>query len=85
MFFKLDALKIFENFTGKHLCWSLFLVILLKRDSHTGVSCKICKIVKNNFFTDHLRWLLLIILLVGFSHIFALKNHAFEMLLSRGD
>ena len=24
MFFKIDALKNFANFTGKHLCWSLF-------------------------------------------------------------
>ena len=35
----------FANFTGKHLCWSLFLIkfqvfrpaTLLKRDSNTGV------------------------------------------------
>ena len=25
MFFKIDVLKSFANFTGKHLCWSLFL------------------------------------------------------------
>ena len=35
MFLKIGALK---NFTGKHLCWSLFLIKpLLKRDSNTGV------------------------------------------------
>ena len=28
MFFKIGVLKIFANFTGKHLCWSLFLVKL---------------------------------------------------------
>ena len=28
MFFKIDALKNFANFTGKHLCWSLFLIKL---------------------------------------------------------
>ena len=45
MFFKIGALKIFSNFTGKHLCWSLFLIklqprrseTLLKRDSNTVV------------------------------------------------
>ena len=45
MFFKLGVLADFAIFTGKHLCWSLFLiklkvfraVILLKRDSNTGV------------------------------------------------
>ena len=38
------ALKNFANFTGKHRCWSLFLIklqarpaALLKRDSNTGV------------------------------------------------
>ena len=25
--FKISALKDFANFTGKHLCWSLFLII----------------------------------------------------------
>ena len=28
MFFKIDALKNFANFTGKQLCWSLFLIKL---------------------------------------------------------
>ena len=40
-----SVLKIFANFTGKHLCWSLFFTklqafrhaILLKGDSYTGV------------------------------------------------
>ena len=26
MFFKTGVLKFFKNFTGKHLCWSLFLI-----------------------------------------------------------
>ena len=45
MFFKIDVLKNFGNFTGKQLCWSLFLIklqswrpeTLFKRDSNTGV------------------------------------------------
>ena len=34
MFCKKRCFKNFANFTGKHLCWSLFL---LKRDSNSGV------------------------------------------------
>ena len=38
MFFETRVLKKFAHFTGKNLCWSLFLVkSLLKRDSNTGV------------------------------------------------
>ena len=45
MFFKIAVLKNFTNFAGKHLCWSLFLIMLqlrrpatpLKRHSNTGV------------------------------------------------
>ena len=28
MLFEIDVLKNFSNFTGKHLCWSLFLIKL---------------------------------------------------------
>ena len=47
MFFKIEVLKNFANFTGKHLCWSLFLIkfinatlsnaTLLKRDSNASI------------------------------------------------
>ena len=45
VFFKKVVLKKFVNFTGKNLCWSLFLIklqtwgpaTLLKRDSNTDV------------------------------------------------
>ena len=45
MFFKKVVLKHFTNLTGKHLCWSFFLMklqvcrpaMLLKRDSKTDV------------------------------------------------
>ena len=44
MFYEKAALKTFALITGKHLCWSLFLVVLqafrpatlLKKDSNTG-------------------------------------------------
>ena len=73
MFFKLGVLKNFANFTGKHLCWGLFIIklqgwkvaglrrsaILLKRESTQVFPCEICKIFKNTFFYKHLQWLLL--------------------------
>ena len=45
MFFKTSVIIFFAIFTGKNLCWSLFLIklqafmhaTLLKRDSNTGV------------------------------------------------
>ena len=40
MFFEIDVLKNFAIFTGKQLCWNLFLINKvpgLKRDSNTGI------------------------------------------------
>ena len=54
MFFKIGVLKNFAIFTGKSLCWSLFLIKLLKRNSNTGFSCEKCNIFKNTFLTEHL-------------------------------
>ena len=59
---KIDVLKNFANFTGKHLCWSLFLIklqvfktaTLLKGESNTSV----CRIF-TAFFTERSQWLLL--------------------------
>ena len=70
MFFKIGSLKTFAIFTGKHLCWGIYSIKLqvfkpvtfLKRDSNTGVSFRYCEILKNSFFIEHLRWLLLIVL-----------------------
>ena len=58
MFFKVDVLKDFAKFTRKNPCWSLFLIklqifrpaTLLKRDSHTGFSCKYCETFINSNF-----------------------------------
>ena len=57
-FFKIGVLKNFAIFTGKHLCWSLFLIKLqvwnpvtsLKRDSNTVVFLWYCEIFKKGFF-----------------------------------
>ena len=62
MFFKIDLLKNSANFTGKHLCWSLFLIKFQAFRSVTPAqvfSCDICEIFKNTIFTEHLQWLLL--------------------------
>ena len=40
-----------SNFTGKHLCWSLFLI----RDSIQVFSSEICEIFKNTFFEEQLQ------------------------------
>ena len=45
MLFKIGVLKNFANFTGKYLCWNLFVITLqaqrpaisLKTESDTGV------------------------------------------------
>ena len=64
MFFKIGVVKSFANFTGKHLCWSLFLknlqgesLKLHKKDFNTGVFLRSLR----NFFTEHLLLLLLIL------------------------
>ena len=58
-FVEKGVLKNFANFSGKHLCWSLFLIkwqdfclaTLLKRDSNTGVFLREHpEIFKNAYF-----------------------------------
>ena len=64
MFFKIVVFKNFANFTGKHLCWSLFSIKLqafrpaafLKRDSNRCFPMKFEKFLRH-FFTEHFRWL----------------------------
>ena len=56
--FKTGTLKNFAIFTGKQLCWSLFLIklrpwrpaTLLKRDSNTGVFLWILRPFQKHFF-----------------------------------
>ena len=56
------VLKNFAIFTEKHLCWSLFLIMLQdfmpttlsKRDSNIGFSYEYCEIFKNTYFEKHL-------------------------------
>ena len=54
MLFKIGVLKNFANFTGKQLCWSLFLTKFFTnfiRNTPTQVfSCEIWKNFKNTYF-----------------------------------
>ena len=67
MFFKIYVLENFANLTGKHLCWSFFLIkmqvsrpaTLLKRDSNTGVFLLNLRNFRTPFFAELLWWLLL--------------------------
>ena len=68
IFFKIDVLKNFLSLTGKHLCWSLFLIKLqilkpatsLKRDSDTGfVLLKLANFFHEQLFLQNISSLLL--------------------------
>ena len=58
MFLKIGVLKNFAIFTGKHLCWGLFLLKLQAqglqlyyKESPTQMfSCEYCETFKNSFF-----------------------------------
>ena len=58
IFFKIDVLKNFANFKGKHLCWSLFLIKLqvfkpiIKRPQHRCFPLEICEIPKCTYFEE---------------------------------
>ena len=45
MFFEINVLKKFTKFTGKHLCWSLFLIILQAYNFPVDIA----KFLKNSF------------------------------------
>ena len=51
---KIDVLKNFVKFIGKHLCQSLYFNEVTG-DLAQVFSCKFCEIFKNSFFTEH-RW-----------------------------
>ena len=60
MFFKIGVIKKFAIFTGKHLCWRLFLINFVKRRlQHRCFAVNISKFLRTAFFIEHFRWLLL--------------------------
>ena len=61
LLFKIGVLKNYAVFTGKHMCWSLFLIKFQAFTFTTPTqvfSSEYCENFKNSFFTEHLRWLL---------------------------
>ena len=54
------VLKSLAKFTGKHLCWSLFLIKLKakKRSQHSCFPVNFAKFLRTSFFTEQPRWLL---------------------------
>ena len=63
----LGVLKNFTIFTGKQLCWSLFLIklkasfFIKKRLQHRCLPVNIAKFLRTFFFPKHLWWLLLLL------------------------
>ena len=65
MFFKIGVIKNFAIFTGKHLCWSLFLIkfqtwrqaTLLKRDSNTCVFLCTLRNFQEHLFHKKIIWM----------------------------
>ena len=51
VFCKKGALKNLQNFAGKYLFWSLFLI---KLQAFMRFFCEICEIFKNTYFEEHL-------------------------------
>ena len=57
MFVKIGVLKNFENFTGKHLCWGLFLEtcnVIKKKLQQRCFPVKFEKFLRTLIFTEHL-------------------------------
>ena len=66
VFYRKGVLRLFAKFTGKHLCLNFFFnkVPGLRPATLTLAqvfSCEFCEISKISFFTEHLRFLLLVL------------------------
>ena len=57
MFYKKEFLNNFAKFTGKHtLFFNKIACNFIEKETRVKTfSCKFCEIVKNTFFTEHLR------------------------------
>ena len=83
-----DVFKNFAKFTEKNLCWSLFLrklqvlrpATLLRKIPTHMLSCKICKLFKNNYFEEHL-WMSIPVNFVNYSRTPILKNICKQLVL----
>ena len=61
IFYKIDVLKNFTKFAGKHMCWTLIFNKLHKKKALTEVfSCEFCGNFNDTFFIiEYLWWLVL--------------------------
>ena len=60
MLFQVGILKNFAIFTGKRLCWSLFLINIIKKGlQHECLPLNVTKVLRAAKFLEHLRWLFL--------------------------
>ena len=60
MFFQIGTLKNFKILTGKHLCWSLLLMLSGKKKlQHRCFPVNNAKFSRTALFIEHLRWLFL--------------------------
>ena len=79
VFYKKGVLRYFAIFTGKHLCQSLFFnkiaglrpaTLLTKKPWHRCFSVNFATFLRTPIFLEHLRWLLLIVVLPLFSDLY---------------
>ena len=59
IFWNIGVLTNFSIFTGKYLCWSLFLIKLEASWRPVTFKCEHCKVCISSGFIEHLWWLLL--------------------------
>ena len=60
MLLQIGILKNFAIFTGKRLCWSIFLIkFIKKRLQHGCLSLNVTKVLRAAKVLEHLRWLFL--------------------------
>ena len=60
MLLQIGTLKNFAIFTGKRLCWSIFLIkFIKKRLQHGCLSLNLTKVLRAAKVLEHLRWLFL--------------------------
>ena len=78
MFLKIGVLKNVANFTGKDLRWSLFLIKLqaynfIKETPTQMFFVKFTNFLRTPFFTEHARWLLLVLISPSCTILYTIK------------
>ena len=87
MFYKKSVFQNFAIFTGKHLCWSLFLIKLqvcfIKKTPAQVIFCEYCEILKKIYFEKNL-WMAVSghipLAVVTFSSIFSRRLYCYLLI-----